>query len=316
MSLLQDAAAFEDNRWQRRLRDWRRDAAIAHLRRVGGLLGGFTLAFLLFDGARRDAAHGTATVVALQGNAALQTAKGKLAPSFIGQSYSVGDSLTTDDTGTVTLAFPDGSVLEVAPRSQVALVQSDSFRNSRRYRLFSVLTGKATVYATGFHFTHFIGPNLKLETRQLSCQFTAPGGITSLAAASRLAKYSIKNSTLIRLENALWAPGNALLNAAGVTGSGTLLGTESQLKADCHTVGKALQAAIKQNPELLASDRWIPLESLSLPAQTLTLARRCVVGPVVRVATGGLFFTARDARNTYYVVRPTGVYAHATDAAP
>ena len=307
MSLLQDAAAFEDNRWQRRLRDWRRDAAIAHLRRVGGLLGGITLGFLLFDGARRDALHGTATVVALSGNAALQTAKGKLAPSFIGQSFSVGDALVTDSTGVVTLAFPDGTVLEVAPNTQLALLQSDSFRNSRRYRLFSVLTGKATVYATGLHFTHFAGPNLKLETRQLSCQFTTPGGITSLPTASRLAKYSTKNTTLIQLENALWAPGNALLNAAGITESGTLFGTASQRKADCLTVGKALQAAIKQNPELLASNRWIPLESLSLPEQTLSLARRCVVGPVVRVADATLFFTARDARATPFVVTSTGV---------
>lgn len=316
MSLLQDAAAFEDNRWQRRLRDWRRDAAIAHLRRVGGLLGGFLLAFLLFDGARRDAAHGTATVVALQGNAALQTAKGKLAPSFVGQNYSVGDSLTTDDTGTVTLAFLDGSVLQVAPRSQVTLVQSDSFRNNHRYRLFSVLTGKATVYATGFHFTRFIGPNLKLETRQLSCQFTASSGITSLPAASRLAKYSAKSTTLIRLENALWAPGNALLNAIGIMGSGTLFGTDSQLKADCLSVGKALQAATKQNPELLASNRWVPLESLNLPTQTLTLARRCVVGPAVQASGGVLLFTARDARATYYSVTPTGVHAQGTNAAP
>ena len=146
MSLLDDAAHFEDRRWRRRLASWRQDAAILYLKRVGTLLGGLVLLFLLIDGCRRDLAHGSGTVRAFQLGASLQTSRGSLSPCFLGQSVAVGDTVQTDGRSTVTIAFTDGTVLHLLPDTQVQLVQSEKISG----KIVSARTMK-TAGATRIH---------------------------------------------------------------------------------------------------------------------------------------------------------------------
>lgn len=301
MSLLRDAANFEDRRWRNRLSDWRRDAAVHHLRRVGQVFGGLSLLFLLVDGARRDASHGTATVSAFQPGAIVQTERGTRVPCFVGQAFSLGDSLLTDDTSSVTVAFPDGSVLQIPARSQVTLSQSDAFRNGRRFRYFTLLRGEALLYAPKEIETGFSLPGVPLQTRQGSFRFEEKLGAVVSASTAALGRFSVKPGALVGLERLLWLPGDFVLSHLGVGSLGTLSGTDAQRKEECRKVASQLQKRFRAQPPSAGA---YSLDILNLEQEDSARARASVKGLLVEVRQGGRDFvaqlTARDSAATRF----------------
>ena len=314
MSLLQDAARYEEQHWRNRLSGWRRQAARDYLGQLGKVVGLLVLSLLLLDGARRDVSHGFASVVAVTGGATLQTASGKSAPapSFVGQSYSLGDTLATDGTGTVIVAFPDGSVVQLGPLSQLRLSQSDAFRNGRRLRHFQLMSGSALTYGSSDLTTSFTVPGSdKTAQKNGGFAFDTRRGF-SPSSPSALGRYAAKPGFLVGLERVAWWPLDTLLGQLGIMGSGTLLTTDNQRRDACSTTCVALQQALRNMPSLPVNEP-LALETFGLTADELSAAQRVVAGPTVLIEQAGANFIAvvraRDSAGTVFKITPQGVQA-------
>lgn len=314
MSLLQDAARYEEQHWRNRLSGWRRQAARDYLGQLGKIVGLLVLSLLLLDGARRDVSHGFASVVAVTGGVTLQTASGKSAPapSFVGQSYSLGDTLVTDGTGTVTVAFPDGSIVHLSPLSQLRLSQSDAFRNGRRLRHFQLTSGSALLYGSADLTTSLVVPGSdKTAKKKGGFAFDARQGF-SPGSPSALGRYAAKPGFLVGLERVAWWPLDTLLGQLGIMGSGTLLTTENQRRDACRTTCVALQKALRTMPSLPINEP-LALETFGLTADELSAAQKAVAGPSVLIEQAGANFIAvvraRDSVSTVFKVTPQGIQA-------
>ncbi len=310
MSLLQDAAEYEERHWGNYLTCMRGQAARDYLSQVGKVLLLILLAVLLLDGARRDLSHGSASVVAFTPGATLQTLKGKSAPSFIGQSFNLGATLATDTTGTVTLAFFDGSVIQLSPGSQLRLTQSDAFRNGQRRRLFELTSGSALVYAPPTLETHFATPAGLSGTKSGSFRFDSQQGVLP-DGASALTRYTTKPGLFVRLEKAVWWPLDFVLGKVGIMGAGTLLKTDSQRRDDANTASRALQRALIQNTVALPMGRELSLEQSGLSGDALKQAQSALAGPIFVLTPGGGGFVARvmarDSAATVFTITATRV---------
>jgi hypothetical protein len=307
MSLLQDAANYEEQHWRNRLSGWRRQAARDYLGQLGRVVVLILLAILLLDGARRDVLHATASVVAVKGGATLQTASGKHAPapSFVGQSYSLGDTLATDATGSVTLAFPDGTVIGLGPKNSLQQTQSSAYRNGLRSRWFAVGDGPLQVYNPSDSRIALINPKGGGILGGGSTNNKFFGG----SAAANLARYSVKPNALTGLERAVWWPLDTLLGKLGVMGLGTFRGTDSQRRDECQQICLALQKVLPTTSP--STSGLVPLASLGLSSELTELGSRCVSGPYVLIARTGPGFmvqlTARDSQETEFTVTAQGI---------
>lgn len=302
MSLLQDAANYEEQHWRNRLGGWRQQAARDYLAQIGKVTALIVLTVLLLDGARRDISHGTASVAAFTPASTLQTASGKSAPapSFIGQSLSLGDTLTTDMMGSATLAFPDGSVVQVEPNSQLRLLQSDSFRNGVRLRQFQLLQGSALVYGPSALQTSFLTSSGKTLRRAGSFHIDSKHGI-SVNNGSSVTRFAVRPGTLVGIERAVWWPLDTLLGKLGIMGAGTILTTDSQRRATAREVARALQKALISNTSIPAGDA-VALDAFGLRDELQTQAQRVIRGPYLTVRRTGAHFvatlTVRDSVGT------------------
>ena len=312
MSLLQDAANFEEQHWRNRLSGWRRQAARDYLGQLGKVAGLLSLSILMLDGARRDISHGSASVVAVTGGATLQTGSGKSAPapSFVGQSYSLGDTLVTDVTGSVTLAFADGSVVRLGPQSQLRLSQSDAFRNGRRMRHFQLPFGSVLVYGPNDLATGFVVPGSeKTVQKKGGFAFDTRHGYT-VGSPSSLAHFAPRTGFLAGIERVIWWPLDTLLGKLGIMGRGTLFTTDSQRRRACRTACVTLQRALGASAGL-AIGQPLPLESFNLAAEDLSAAKKAIAGPTVVIEQAGPNFLARvrarDSAGTVFKITPQGV---------
>ncbi|WP_395141276.1 FecR domain-containing protein [Armatimonas sp.] len=314
MSLLQDAARYEEQHWRNRLSGWCRQAARDYLGQLGKVVGLLVLSILLLDGARRDVSHGFASVVAVTGGATLQTARGKSAPapSFVGQSYSLGDTLVTDGTGTVTVVFPDGSVVQLSPQSQLRLSQSDAFRNGRRLRHFELTSGSALVYGSADLATRFVVPGSdKTAQKNGGFAFDVRRGL-SPGSPSALARYAAKPGFLVGLERVAWWPLDTLLGQLGIMGSGTLLTTDNQRRDACRRVCLDIHKALS-GASNLPTGQPLPLEMFGLSAEPQSTGKSAIAGPnVILTQAGGNFIAlvrARDSVGTVFKITSQGVQA-------
>lgn len=306
MSLLQDAANYEEQHWRNRLGGWRQQAARDYLAQIGKVTALIIVTILLLDGARRDISHGSATVVAFTPSSTLQTASGKSAPapSFIGQSLGIGDTLTTDTIGSATLAFPDGTVVQLEPQSQLRLLQSDAFRDGTGQRQFQLVQGSALVYAPSHFTTGFVTGAGKVFQKAGSFHIHAERGI-SVESGSSLGRYAVKQGSLAGLERVVWWPLDTLLSKLGIMGAGTLLTTDSQRRDTCREVAHELQKALISNTAI-PSGEGVSIESLGLRPEVQAQAQRSLIGPYLALSrTGAHFtarFTARDSSRTVFTV--------------
>ena len=312
MSLLQEAAEYEERHWSNYLTRLRSQAARDYLSQIGRVLLLILLAALLLDGARRDMAYGAASVVAFTPGSALQTASGKSAPSFIGQSFAQGDTLSTDTTGSVTLAFLDGCVVRLSPGSQLRLTQSDAFRNGRRRRQFELTSGSALVYAPNHLETRFATPTGVRGMKGGSFRFDSQRGVLP-DGASAITRYAHKPGLFVRIERAVWWPLDFVLSKVGIMGAGTLVKTDSQRRDDAHTACVALQRALISHTATLPVGKELPLEQSGLTGDALKQAQSSLAGPSFILAPGGGGFvatvTARDSAATDFTVTPSRIDA-------
>jgi hypothetical protein len=307
MSLLQDAAEYEKNHWNNYLTRIRSQSARDYLSQVGKVIGLLILTGLLLDGARREVLHSNGSVVAFSPGASLQTAKGTNSPSFVGQSFSLGSSFSTDATGSVTLAFLDGSVVEIGPRSQLTLMQSDAFRNGQKRRQFQLSSGSARVLASPETETRFVAADGTLGSKKGSFLFTVGRGV-SADSAPGLARHAIKPSFLQSIERGVWWPLDTLLSKLGVMGAGTILTTDSQRLDACRTACVALQKALISSGASLPQGKELSLESAGLSGDALTQAQTVIRGPSFILAQSGSNFVAtvvaRDSAGTKLQITP------------
>jgi hypothetical protein len=310
MSLLQDAAEYEKNHWDNYLTRIRSQSAHDYLSQVGKLIGLLILTGLLLDGARRETLHSSSFVVAFSPGARLRTTKGTSSPSFVGQSFSRGSSFSTDATGRVTLAFRDGSVVELGPRSQLTLMQSDAFRNGQKRRQFQLSSGSARVLASPETETRFVTAEGIVGSKKGSFLFTVGRGVSADSAAS-LARHALKPSFLQSIERGVWWPLDTLLSRLGIMGAGTILTTDSQRRDACRTAGVALQKALISSGASLSPGKELSLESAGLSGDALTQAQAAIRGPgFVLVQSGSNFVAtvvARDSAGTRFALTPQGI---------
>jgi hypothetical protein len=291
MSLLQDAANYEEQHWRNRLSGWRRQAARDYLGQIGKIAVLLVLTVLLLDGARRDITHSTAHVVAVTGGVTLQTANNTHAPaqSFVGQTYALGDTITTDATGTVTLAFSDSTVIQLGPNNQLQQTQSDSYRTGIRRRYFQTGVGPLQIHNPS---------NVKLTLAASNGGGIEMGGGGMSNAyfgsnnAASLARYATRPGFLEGVERIVWWPLDLILGKLGVMSRGTLLGTDSQRLQDAQTICKALQKTIPTQTSLVTG-KPIPLDSLGLSADELELAKQAITGGTITLKSAGPGFVAR-----------------------
>ena len=214
MSLLQDAAAYEERHWSNYLTRIRSQAARDYLSQIG--------AWLPWSCSRPCYSMVPAAISGMPrapwwpsvAGAALQTASGKSAPSFKGQSFGPGDSLTTDATGSVTLTFLDGSVVQLAPNSQLRLTQSDSFRNGQQRRQFQLASGSALVYGPANLETRFATPHGATAVKKGSFAFAVSRGV-SVDSGTSLVRYAVQPGALARVERAVLVASGLCAQQAG-----------------------------------------------------------------------------------------------------
>jgi hypothetical protein len=266
------------------------------------------LSTLLLDGARRDLIQGTGTVVAVAGGATLQTASGKHAPapSFVGQTFAPGDTLTTDSTGTVTVAFPDSLVVQLGPHNQLRQTQSTAYRTGTRSHWFQTGSGLVRTYNPKDVVVALVNASGSGAIGGGSLAF----GGKAPARAQELARYSTQPSVFERIETVLWWPLDTALGRLGITTRGTFQGTDSQRRDECRAVCRGLMT-ILPTAAGLPEGSLIPVESLSLPETLLPQAQRSIAGPYIVLARRGSSFlaqvTARDSEGTTFTVTTQGV---------
>ncbi|WP_309714351.1 hypothetical protein [Armatimonas sp.] len=308
MSLLQDAAEYEKNHWNNYLTRIRSQSARDYLSQVGKVVGLLILTGLLLDGARRDLTQSTGTVVAVKGGVILQIASNKRppSPSFIGQTFSQGDTLTTDATGTVNIAFPDGIVVQLGPHNQLRSLQSSTYRNGKQNRWLQTGTGPIQFYNPRDVWVALIqtnGGGAMGGGTQNNAFFGSSG-------AKALAPYSQNLGFFGSLEKAAWWPLDFLLSKFGVMHRGTIQSTDSQRLDEAKSIARTLQATLPSAAGL-PQGTLIPLSNLGLSTEQLTKAQQCLAGPVLTLQQRGKNFvaevTVRNSVGTRLRITPQGI---------